>query len=163
MSFIRPVVKSSIRWTLVTLAVTAGGLAPAFISSAAAQEPAASEPWVAPERASRRVNQVPTTPEVVKKGQELFVRECAKCHGKAGHGDGREGLTLTPRPADFTSARVQSQSDGALFWKMTEGRGVMPQATLGEREKWMVIDYMRSLAATGGQAPPSGKGSSGGR
>jgi len=42
---------------------------------------------------------------------------------------------------------VQSQSDGAFFWKMTEGRGVMPKATLGESEKWAVINYLRTLAA----------------
>jgi mono/diheme cytochrome c family protein len=156
MPFIWPITKFGGRWALVTLAVTAGGLAPMFVHAAAAQESAAPEPWVAPDRASRRVNPVPTSPEVVKKGQELFMRECAKCHGKTGRGDGKEGLTLNPRPGDFTSAKVQSQLDGALFWKMTEGRGVMPQATLGEREKWMVIDYLRTLAGSGGQSPPPG-------
>jgi hypothetical protein len=30
---------------------------------------------------------------------------------------------------------------------MTEGRGVMPKATLVENEKWAVINYLRTLAA----------------
>ena len=104
---------------------------------------------MAPERASRRTNPVPTGADVLKRGQQLFQRECVKCHGNAARGDGKDGRTLTPRPADLMSERVQVQSDGALFWKMSEGRGVMPKATLGDQEKWAVIDYLRSLAGTG--------------
>jgi hypothetical protein len=29
---------------------------------------------------------------------------------------------------------------------MTEGRGMMPKASLSESEKWAVIDYLRTLA-----------------
>jgi mono/diheme cytochrome c family protein len=104
-------------------------------------------PWVAPERASHRANPLPPTTESLKRGHDLFRRDCEQCHGKQGHGDGPQAASLQPRPADLPSERVQSQSDGALFWKMTEGRGVMPKATLGESEKWAVIDYLRTLAA----------------
>jgi mono/diheme cytochrome c family protein len=102
--------------------------------------------WVAPERSTHRVNPVPATTDVVARGRELFVRDCLQCHGKSGHGDGPQARSLETRPADLPSERVQSQSDGALFWKMTEGRGVMPKATLSEKEKWTVIDYLRTLA-----------------
>jgi hypothetical protein len=36
--------------------------------------------------------------------------------------------------------------DGALFWKITEGRGPMPKAKLSEAEKWTVILYLRALS-----------------
>jgi mono/diheme cytochrome c family protein len=77
----------------------------------------------------------------------VFTRECEQCHGKAGHGDGPQAMSLKPRPADLASARVQSQTDGALFWKISEGRGMMPKAAFGESDKWAVIDYLRTLAA----------------
>jgi len=104
-------------------------------------------PWVAPERASHRANPTTSTPDAVKRGHDLFHRDCEQCHGKAGHGDGPQASSLQPRPADLASERVQSQSDGAFFWKMTEGRGMMPKATLSENEKWAVIDFLRTLAA----------------
>ena len=107
----------------------------------------ASGPWVAPERASHRENPLPPTADAVKRGHNLFHRDCEPCHGTAGHGDGMLAASLLPRPADLASKQVQSQSDGALFWKMTEGRGVMPKAKLDENEKWAVIDYIRTLAA----------------
>jgi mono/diheme cytochrome c family protein len=108
--------------------------------------PAQNAPWVAPERASHRENPLPPTADAVKRGHNLFHRDCEQCHGKTGHGDGPLGASLVPRPAYLASEQVQSQSDGAFFWKMTEGRGVMPKAKLDENEKWAVIDYLRTLA-----------------
>lgn len=113
---------------------------------AQAQGSGNAKPWVAPERASHRANPLPPTADALKRGRNLFHRDCEQCHGKAGHGDGPLAVSLLPRPADLASEHVQSQSDGALFWKMTEGRGVMPKATLGENEKWAVINYLRALA-----------------
>ena len=53
---------------------------------------------------------------------------------------------LTTKPADLASDRIQSQSDGAIFYKITEGRGQMPKAKLNDTEKWAVIEYLRTLA-----------------
>ncbi len=105
------------------------------------------KPWVAPERAAKRPNPLPPTADAVKRGQDLFRRDCVQCHGMAGHGDGPQAASLQPHPADLASTRVQSQTDGALFWKMTQGRGMMPGATLGERDKWAVVHFLRTLAA----------------
>jgi mono/diheme cytochrome c family protein len=116
-------------------------------TSARAQGSANAGPWVAPERASHRANPLPPMPDALQRGHNLFHRDCEPCHGKAGHGDGMLAASLVPRPADLASKQVQSQSDGAFFWKMTEGRGVMPKATLVENEKWAVINYLRTLAA----------------
>jgi mono/diheme cytochrome c family protein len=131
---------SIIRITIM-LGLTAAGAAPLCAQTA----PPGS--WVAPARAALRVNPLPPTADAVKRGRDLFHRDCEQCHGVAGHGDGPLGLSLQPRPANLPSEQVQSQSDGAFFWKITQGRGMMPTATLGENEKWAVIDYLRSLAA----------------
>jgi mono/diheme cytochrome c family protein len=43
---------------------------------------------------------------------------------------------------------VQQQSDGALFYKITEGRGPMPsfKTTLTEQQRWDVVNHIRTLA-----------------
>jgi mono/diheme cytochrome c family protein len=129
------------------LPLTLAILLTAFATSPARAQGPADNPWVAPDRAAQRANVIPATTDAVKHGRELFRRDCEQCHGKAGHGDGPQAFSMEPRPVDLAAARVQSQSDGALFWKITEGRGMMPRATLSEGEKWAVVDYLRTLAA----------------
>jgi mono/diheme cytochrome c family protein len=40
------------------------------------------------------------------------------------------------------------QSDGAIFWKMSEGNTPMPafQETFTEEQRWQVVHYVRTLA-----------------
>lgn len=143
---------SIIRVTVAVLAraralpLTLAMVVTAFAATPARAQGPSDNPWVAPDRASHRANPVTTSADVVKRGQGLFKRDCEQCHGKAGHGDGPQASSLNPKPADLASERVQSQVDGAIFWKISEGRGMMPKATLGESEKWAVIDYLRTLA-----------------
>jgi mono/diheme cytochrome c family protein len=115
------------------------------MTSAPARAQGASEPWVAPDRASQRANPVASAPDVVKNGHKIFVRECEQCHGKLAHGDGSMAPALNVRPKNLTSDAVTSQTDGALFWKISEGRGLMPKANLTDTEKWTVIQYLRTL------------------
>ncbi len=118
-----------------------------FMGATPAQAQASkASSWVAPERASNRANPLPPSPDAITRGQDLFKRDCAQCHGKAGHGDGPMAASVQPRPANLASQQVQSQSDGALFWKITQGRGMMPKATLKDNDKWAVINYLRTLA-----------------
>lgn len=71
---------------------------------------------------------------------------CASCHGKAGKGDGPAAAALNPKPADWTSAKVQAQTDGEIFWKITHGRGAMPPwKHLPDKERWELVNYVRSF------------------
>ncbi|WP_178139381.1 c-type cytochrome [Rhodothermus profundi] len=81
-------------------------------------------------------------------GERIYQQQCAVCHGPRGRGDGPAGMALNPRPADLTSKAVQAQTDGALFWKISEGRGAMPafKGMLSEAERWQVVTYVRTLA-----------------
>ncbi len=107
--------------------------------------------WTAPERASHRANPLPVSASAVDRGHGIFHANCEMCHGPKGHGDGPMSYSLPTKPADLTSDKVQSQTDGALFWKVFEGRGVMPStsSTLSDDERWSVIDYIRSLSRKG--------------
>ncbi|MHB1861530.1 MAG: c-type cytochrome [Gemmatimonadaceae bacterium] len=118
-------------------------------SPATAQESSNASVWVAPEAPAHQPNPVPVTNDAVARGRGLFRANCEMCHGQHGRGDGQIAGSLPVHPADLTSDRVQSQTDGALFWKITEGRGPMPSArsTLTPAGRWAVIDYIRSLKA----------------
>jgi mono/diheme cytochrome c family protein len=134
----------AVRLALGSLALTVG----AIVMSPATVRAQTSDEWVAPERRARRPNPVPQSAEVVAQGRESYRKECQSCHGTSGRGDGPKAGELEKKPGDLTSARVQGQSDGALFWKITEGRGDMPntRTTLTDEQRWMVIHYVRTLA-----------------
>lgn len=118
----------------------AGGL------SLAAQEPA----WTAPERASKRANPVPSTAETVSKGRIVYLKSCESCHGQTGDGDGPKAKDLSKKVAALAPG-IRGQSDGALFWKITEGKKPMPsfETDLTPDQIWQVIDYIRTLKGGG--------------
>jgi mono/diheme cytochrome c family protein len=146
MSITRMLAKAEAHARSVTPAVLM--LFAVFATAEARAQGPSDNSWIAPERASHRANPLLPTTDVLKHGKELFQRDCEQCHGKAGRGDGPQSFSLEKHPADLASERVQSQADGAFYWKMTEGRGVMPKATLGDKDKWSVILYLRTLAIT---------------
>lgn len=126
-----------------------GGMAAMALltAPASAQGPSAAS-WVAPARAAARENPVAATPKAVRRGRIVFNNNCTMCHGKAGHGDGMQARTLSKKPANLASDAVQSQSDGALFWKIRQGRGDMPSTrnSMNDKDRWAVVNYLRSLA-----------------
>lgn len=113
-------------------------------------QPPAQGDWTVPDRRARRVNPVLTMPDAIEMGRLVYQKECATCHGKTGRGDGMKAGDLRTRPSDLTSERVQNQRDGALFWKITEGRGDMPntRTTLTDEQRWTVVIYLRALSPT---------------
>jgi mono/diheme cytochrome c family protein len=80
-------------------------------------------------------------------GKALFEENCVICHGSTGAGDGQAAAGLTPRPKNLADRPVQAETDGVLFWKISEGRGAMPGwKRLSERERWSLVHYLRALA-----------------
>jgi mono/diheme cytochrome c family protein len=103
--------------------------------------------WVAPKSADNMVNPEKNNSDATKSGKKIFQQNCAICHGTKGKGDGVAGISLKPRPTNFKSEKVQAQSDGALFWKMSEGRAPMAsyKAIFSETERWGLVNYLRTL------------------
>ena len=103
--------------------------------------------WKAPASADEIKNPYKSNAAETAKGKTLYTQMCVICHGKSGKGDGPAGLALNPRPADHTSAKVQDQSDGALFWKMTNGNPPMAayKDVLSEEQRWDLVNYIRTL------------------
>jgi len=108
---------------------------------------AQTTPWVAPTSANELKNPFANNEDATKKGKKLFNQLCSICHGDKGKGDGIAGVALTPKPGNFTSDKVQSQSDGAIFWKMTNGRAPMAayKDLIKEEERWQLVNYIRTF------------------
>ena len=106
------------------------------------------EKWVVPEKYKNMKNEYAGEDEDGI-GEELYDQHCKSCHGKEGFGDGTKAKELETELNDLTSAEVQSQTDGELYYKAIIGRDEMPnfeKKIRDEEERWMVINYLRSLA-----------------
>ncbi len=120
------------------------------IGRAAAQDVAAPPPppWVAPDDAKKVKNPVPATQETLAAAEMLFQDNCVLCHGEKGMGDGPGAKTIKVKPANFTDPKLQAtETDGGLFWKMSNGRGPMPawKDELSDKERWELVNYIRKL------------------
>lgn len=106
---------------------------------------ATKEEWKAPARAAAKKNPVAAEPASIGRGKAVYTAECASCHGNSGKGDGPGAKDLEVTPGDMT--KLGGQSDGALFWKITEGKKPMASfaTKLTEQQRWDVINYMHTL------------------
>jgi mono/diheme cytochrome c family protein len=104
--------------------------------------------WDAPASAKGVKNPIAADAASLAAGKKAFEKECLSCHGKKGKGDGPSATTLEVSPASLLSDKVQSQTDGELFWKITQGKKPMSSAkkTLTEQQRWQVVNYVRQLA-----------------
>jgi mono/diheme cytochrome c family protein len=120
-----------------------------FLSfSSTAQDKAKGKPWPAPEAAAKAKNPVKSDEGSLKEAKELYAQHCKSCHGAKGKGDGPKAEKIDISCGDFSSDETAKQSDGALYWKITEGRKPMPsfKEKLSDQERWSLVNYIRSLA-----------------
>ncbi|MDH4091648.1 MAG: cytochrome c [Cyclobacteriaceae bacterium] len=107
------------------------------------------KPWVVPDKYEKMANPVKADAESLKTGKALWTKHCQSCHGKTGLGDGTKAAQLDTEVDDLTSAEVQKQSDGAMFYRTQEGRDDMPsfkKKIPEEDDIWALVNFMRSLA-----------------
>ena len=108
----------------------------------------AEDVWLAPPTAAQQENPVPAAEASLAQGKKLYNLACAACHGSSGKGDGPAAAALTPKPKDLASQKIGEQSDGALFWKISEGKTPMPPfgTALSAEQRWSLVNYLRTLA-----------------
>jgi len=119
------------------------GVAATLVVGAALTAAWAQGEWKAPAEAKATKNPV----KGVGNAKKNIETNCVTCHGASGKGDGPAAAALPPpKPADWTSAKIASESDGELFWKISNGRGAMPPwKHLPEKDRWEIINYIRTL------------------
>lgn len=135
---------STITRALAALAIS--GFACFAVPSPSSAAPG-SDKWVAPPNANAKANPLPASATSNGLGEKLYFRECLSCHGKKGAGDGPKAGELTVAPGNLTTSDFQNQSDGALFWKISNGRKPMPsfKTAFSEEERWQMVNYLRTL------------------
>ena len=98
--------------------------------------------WRPPTEAAKKANPLARKSQAVAGGKKLFLRNCAECHNKDGTG------IVKKHSADFQLTIVQEESDGALFWKITNGnpdRGMPSFSKVPELERWQLVLFLRTL------------------
>jgi mono/diheme cytochrome c family protein len=104
--------------------------------------------WTAPARQAARANPLAGRADVERGGAKLFQERCSVCHGEEAHG--------TDRGPSLTTAKVQAQSDGALFWKISSGNtrtGMPTFSFLPELQRWQLVTHLRARAKSGAAIP----------
>lgn len=107
-----------------------------------------AKPWAVPDVAKNKKNPVASDAAGIATGKGLWDLHCKSCHGSKGLGDGSKAAQLKTEPGDFSKADFQAQTDGALFYKITEGRDDMPnfkKKVSDEDDRWNLVNYMRKL------------------
>ncbi|MBS4043367.1 MAG: c-type cytochrome [Chitinophagaceae bacterium] len=105
-------------------------------------------PWKVPDAAKNKKNPIANDEESLKAGKSLWATHCKSCHGTKGLGDGSKAAQLKTDPGDFSTTAFQANTDGALFFKTSEGRDDMPafkKKLSDEDDRWHLVNYMRTF------------------
>ncbi len=115
-----------------------------------------AQTWVVPDEQKAVTASFKFTPEMQKKGEQIYMKNCQSCHGLPGKDN---WVKLTPPPGDLAAAKAQGQTDGEIFFKITAGKAPMPEFRniIPEEERWWVIAYLRSFNPNYVQPEPSSK------
>jgi mono/diheme cytochrome c family protein len=93
-----------------------------------------------------------STPELLRKGKELFKANCSSCHGDNGEGNGSASATLNPKPRNFHS--LQGWTNGSkisqIYKTLQEGitkNGMASFSYLPPTDRFALVHYVRSFTA----------------
>lgn len=99
---------------------------------------------------------VAVAPDVLNRGEIVYMRACRGCHGPTGRGDGPYAASMEPRPADLTRglyprlgvAEGERPSDEALRRAIVEGIEGTPMGPqhLDGADLEGVLQYVKTLA-----------------
>ncbi|GMR10815.1 MAG: hypothetical protein BMS9Abin28_1639 [Anaerolineae bacterium] len=102
-----------------------------------------------PEDAAAVPNPIVGDEDSVAAGAELYATYCAICHGVTGEGDGPAASGLEKAPANLHASHVQENTDGALFYIISNGRPDTPMPAwdnvLDEDQRWHVVNFLRTF------------------
>ena len=105
--------------------------------------------WKAPDDSKNLKNPFIGNEKATADGKKIFDQMCVLCHGEQGKGNGAAGLTLETKPANFLELKVVNETDGEIFWKITNGKSPMAsyEELLTDDQRWKLVNYIRVLGA----------------
>lgn len=100
--------------------------------------------WEVSEEKQQRLAPFEFSDDNIAEGEDLYNLNCLSCHGNPGQGNYQP---LDPLPGDPAGDKIQSNSDGSIYYKVYEGQGLMPsfRNILSPEEIWYVVSYIRSF------------------
>ena len=92
----------------------------------------------------------PKDAKSVAAGKELFLTNCAACHGDTGKGDGPAGGALDPKPRDLMTGKFKlGDKDDAIFNTITKGSPGSAMTPWGDKlsskQRWQLVAFVKSL------------------
>jgi mono/diheme cytochrome c family protein len=105
-------------------------------------------------------NPVPADSASVSRGRINFQINCAVCHGPLGMGNGNATKYGMPGIGiGAGSNAANTLTDGYIFGMIRNGRGLMPSYNrIEERDRWDVVNYLRSIQGKGTVAADTSHG-----
>jgi len=92
-------------------------------------------------------NPIAPDAESLERGEVVFQRACAPCHGVGGEGDGPVSEVAPVFGVSLMSDQALGLVDGYVYTMIRVGRGAMP--SLGHQithyDRWHVVNYVREL------------------
>ena len=103
-----------------------------------------AQEWVVPAENINKLSSFAFSDSTRKAGNDIYNTNCKSCHGDPGKNN---VIKLVPSPPDPASEKMQVNTDGGMFYKITQGRVPMPsfKNILPTKDVWLVISYMRSF------------------
>ncbi len=147
------------RWTSLIGALAVSLIGPLAIYQVVVSAPAGQTVIipVVPGFAHLQPDPVRPVPAQIAAGRQVFLQNCATCHGESGKGDGPAAANLNPKPADLT-VHAPLHTDGDLYWWVTNGISgtAMPawESRLTDLQRWQVVTFVKSTLGVGTPTPP---------
>ena len=108
--------------------------------------------WLIPEGGKTEKSPVTSAADAARRGKELFLSNCARCHGPEGKGNGHD----SDHAADLTDdLRTELNTEGVLFYKVWNGHAIqlrtqvddMPafRDRLTRDQVWDLVEHLKVL------------------
>jgi high-affinity iron transporter len=106
------------------------------------------------------LDEIPRQAPSLARGAEVFLTNCASCHGALGRGDGPAATGLDPKPTNLSDAAMRDQSPLDYYRRITIGvvGTAMPsfELRLPAQDRWAAALYasLLRLPMPSGDVPP---------
>lgn len=91
-------------------------------------------------------NPLSSTAASLQRGKELFIINCAFCHGQSSAELGPVGKRLSPLPPELNHSLLHERSDSHIYKVISLGFGRMPpfMEKLTQAERWQLVNFLRT-------------------
>ena len=105
----------------------------AYSGGGAAGADSMAEKWLSLAASAAKKNPIAPTQDSIAAGQRIYSKTCM--------------IELNIHPAKLSNPHLDTESGGALVWKITTGRKPMPAygERLSETDRWNLVNYIRTL------------------